>query len=89
MAPPLLPFCTRWRAALKQAVRHMHAAPHFNSPPGSSHISARSRTCNVLDERCVPADRGGMTHITVSPGPSRGSALQLSALLCGASWHGV
>jgi hypothetical protein len=29
-------------------------------PPGCS------RTCNVLDEHCVPADKGGMTHIIVS-----------------------
>lgn len=28
-----------------------------------------SRTCNVLDEECIPADQGGMTHIIVSGYP--------------------
>ncbi|KAL4448559.1 hypothetical protein ABPG75_005778 [Micractinium tetrahymenae] len=29
----------------------------------SGHVHSYSRTCNVLDEECVPADEGGMTHI--------------------------
>ncbi len=35
-----------------------------------------SRTCNVLHERCVPADEGGMTHIIVS------GMLPLRAVCC-------
>ncbi|PSC73373.1 inactive purple acid phosphatase 2 [Micractinium conductrix] len=31
----------------------------------SGHVHSYSRTCNVLKERCVPADEGGMTHIIV------------------------
>lgn len=29
----------------------------------SGHVHSYSRTCNVLDEECIPADQGGMTHI--------------------------
>ena len=31
----------------------------------SGHVHAYARTCNVLDERCLDAADGGMTHFTL------------------------
>lgn len=34
----------------------------------SGHVHSYARTCNVLDERCVAMEEGGMTHITLGCG---------------------
>jgi hypothetical protein len=34
----------------------------------SGHVHSYARTCNVLAERCVDMDDGGMTHITLGCG---------------------
>ena len=34
----------------------------------SGHVHSYARTCNVLNERCVHMEEGGMTHITLGCG---------------------
>ena len=62
----------------RPAAKHTHASLYHT--PFSLHVPPlpRSRTCNVLDEHCVPADRGGMTHIIVSA-PACAQLLRCSA----------
>lgn len=54
--------------APRRPLRLRACAPRSLMPLPPHPPYPRSRTCNVLGERCVPADEGGMTHVIVSGG---------------------